>query len=626
MSEKKVNKIFYLVLILIPVLFFVLLELSLRALDYGYDTEVFTEVKPGWLEVNPKLARKYFHNVKNLPSTNKDVFRKIKPQNGYRVFVLGGSSGAGYPYIPLGAFTRYLRTRLELAYPNRTIEVVNMSLTAINSYALRDMIDAVLEQKPDVILIYAGHNEYYGALGVGSMENLGTSPALVNLVLKLENLKTFQLVRNIIKGAVKAIAGKDKRKSGTLMARMAEKKKIPFDSELYKKGVEQFNENMEAVFERAKRANVPVVISTLACNLLDQKPFISEAAENFPSADEQFEKARIIFEKGNVKRALPLFVEAKDLDMLRFRAPSEINKSIKTLAKKYNAPLADAFTALMRASEKGIVGNDLMTDHLHPDLRGYQIIGKTFYATMATHHLLPKDKPAVSYGFQDKLTREKFAFTELDSVVAKYKIKLLKNDWPFTEPQNKLPESKLIVPKNYVDSLAREFVLGKIDWIAAHEKLAEYYWKRKDYVRYSKAMKTVISQFPIVPRFYETAATKLLAVKRFDEAYEILLKQFKTIPDAFCTKWLGILNLRKGKNNAAIFYLKKSLEYDNGDAQVYYNMAGAYVSKKKYAEALSLVNKALRINPKYERAKNLKLQLESVLRGAAKTKRKKDAE
>ncbi len=619
---KKKTIFFNAILISIPILFFVLLELTLRAVDYGYNTDVFTEAKPGWLEVNPQIARKYFHNVKKVPSTNKDVFRKVKPENSFRVFVLGGSSGAGYPYIPLGAFTRYLRTRLELAYPERFIEVVNMSMTAINSYALRDMMPEIIKQKPDLILIYAGHNEYYGALGVGSMENIGGNPAIVNFVLKLENLKTFQLLRNVIKSAVSALASDNKKKSGTLMARMAEKKKIPYKSELYENGIRQFETNMAAIIEMAKDAKIPVVVSTLACNLSGQAPFISEKYETFPPASAVFDSAKTLLEKGEIKSAEKKFMFAKDLDMLRFRAPSEINGIIKSFSEKYELPLTDAYKALSHASKNKIIGNDLMTDHLHPKLRGYQIIGKAFYETLAQNHLLPKEKPAVPFGFQDKLTLEKYNFTELDSVIAAFKIKLLKNDWPFINPKNKVPESRLITLHNYIDSLAWNFSIGKTDWISAHEKLAEYYFNKKDYAKYKKAMLTIISQFPIVPRFYESAVTRLISVNRIDDAYEILLKENKIIPNAFSNKWLGILNLKKGKNNAAIYYLKKSAEYNNKDAQVYYNLAGAYLPQKNYVEALNQVNKALTVQPNYAQARNLKKQLESVLKSHAQRKRK----
>ena len=616
MNKKKL--LFYTILILIPILFFVLLEITLRAIDYGYDTRVFTEAQQGWLEVNPLLAKKYFRNVKKVPSTNKDVFRKVKPANGFRVFVLGGSSGAGYPFIPLGSFSRYIRKRLEIAYPNRQIEVVNMSMTAINSYSLRDMIDAVLEQKPDLILIYAGHNEYYGALGVGSMENLGTSPFVVNLVLKLENFKTFQLVQNFLSWVVLKIAGKPKAKTGTLMSRMAEKKKIPFNSELYKKGIHQFEVNMDYILSETKKSKVPVVLSTLACNLLGQKPFISEAYKNYPSANSIYAKVLKTLDENNIRLADSLFRYAKDLDMLRFRAPSSINKVIEKLARKYSYPVANSYEALSKASKQRIIGNDLMTDHLHPNLRGYQIIGKTIYETMAKHNLLLDEKPAVSFGFQDKLTVENFDFTELDSVIAAFKIKLLKNDWPFINPKNKIPTYKLIKLNNYIDTLAWQFDKGKIDWIEAHLKYAEYCFRNKDYDKYANAMKTVVSQFPIVSRFYETAATQLISVKELDKAYEFLLKQNKIIPSAFSNKWLGILNLKRGKVSASIYYFKKSLGYDNRDAQVYYNLAGAYVSKRNYAEALNIVNKAITVNPNYKEAINLKNQLESVLRNKKK--------
>ncbi len=614
MKGKSKNIIFYFILFFIPVLFFVLLEITLRAVNYGYDTSVFTMAKPGWYEVNPNLARKYFHNVKKTPSTNKDVFRIEKSPNSFRVFILGGSSGAGYPYIPLGSFSRYIRKRLELAYPAREIEVVNMSMTAINSYTLLDVFPEVLEQKPDLILIYAGHNEYYGALGVGSMENIGNSPFVVNLILKLENLKTFQLVRNVIKWAASKIVERGENKSGTLMSRMAEKKKIPYKSELYYKGIQQFKENLTEILEKAKKSNVPVIISTLACNLLDQTPFISEKSGKYPSAESVYLKGKEKLDENNVSAADSLFRYAKDLDMLRFRAPEKINKIIIRLAEKYNAPLADSYRALKNASELKIIGDDLMTDHLHPNLSGYQIIGKTFYETMAKNKLLPKEKPAISYGFQHKLTVERFDFTVLDSISASMKIRLLKNDWPFVAPNEKLPSNKLFELKNKIDSLAWKFVSGEIDWINAHLQLAEYYFARKNYEGYVRVMKTVTSQFPIVPRFYHSAVTNLISVDKLDDAYDLLLKQYKKIPDAFCAKWLGIINLKKGKNNAAIFYLKKSLEYNGRDAQVYYNLSGAYVSGEKYAEALRYVNKALRIQPNYKQAENLKRQLESVLK------------
>ncbi|WP_290665022.1 GDSL-type esterase/lipase family protein, partial [Ignavibacterium sp.] len=180
---KKPPKWFYLILFLIPVLFFVLLETGLRAFDYGYDFTVFkvvTDYHPDKLFLNPEIPYKYFYGTRSVPSALPDGFDKEKKPNAFRVFVLGGSSTAGWPYVPNASFPRQLKRKLELLYPENNIEVINLGISAINSYTLRDFVPAVLEQKPDLILIYAGHNEYYGALGVGSTVSLGTSRTLIN--------------------------------------------------------------------------------------------------------------------------------------------------------------------------------------------------------------------------------------------------------------------------------------------------------------------------------------------------------------------------------------------------------------------------------------------------------------
>ena len=49
--------------------------------------------------------------------------------------------------------------------------------------------DEVIEHNPDLLLIYAGHNEYYGALGVGSTESIGNARWLVKTYLNLCDFK-----------------------------------------------------------------------------------------------------------------------------------------------------------------------------------------------------------------------------------------------------------------------------------------------------------------------------------------------------------------------------------------------------------------------------------------------------
>ncbi len=39
-----------------------------------------------------------------------------------------------------------------------------------------------------------------------------------------------------------------------------------------------------------------------------------------------------------------------------------------------------------------LLGDDLMTDHLHPSLDGYLLMGKEYYDIMQGNNLLPKTK------------------------------------------------------------------------------------------------------------------------------------------------------------------------------------------------------------------------------------------
>ena len=123
-KSRKTPFYFYLILIGLPALFFLLLEFALRIFGYGYNNNQWSQIAEGKLVLNPDIARRYFYSTNSLPYSNLDVFNEIKGSNTFRVFVLGGSTTAGFPYAPGGSFSRYLQQRLELVYPKSKIEVI----------------------------------------------------------------------------------------------------------------------------------------------------------------------------------------------------------------------------------------------------------------------------------------------------------------------------------------------------------------------------------------------------------------------------------------------------------------------------------------------------------------------
>ncbi|NOX18196.1 MAG: hypothetical protein GXO87_07935 [Chlorobi bacterium] len=610
----KTPKIFYLFLILIPILFFVLLEIGLRVADYGYDTTTWVTIRNDYLGLNPDVARRYFYNIASVPESIQDVFHKNKPKNSFRVFVLGGSSAAGYPYMPFGSFSRYLRKRLEIAYPDKQIEVVNLSLTAVNSYTIRDLIPDALEQKPDLILIYAGHNEYYGALGVGSLESLGRSRTLVNFLLDLNQFKTIQLLRNVIQSGMKLFQSDENANKGTLMARMAQKKSIPFDSDIFNDGLDQFEGNMRDVIEMIKEKNVPVILSTLSSNLKGLAPFVSKSSGKFPPAKEVFTEAQKAYSAADYEKADSLYRFAKDLDMLRFRAPEKMNNIIRNLSKEYNAPLINVDSLFASVSGGGIPGNNLFVDHLHPTLRGYKLIGKLFYDGMLRNSFLPKETPAIPFERQDSLTLAGFVYSSLDSTIANFKIRLLKNDWPFVTPAQKKPTSLIIQPKNFIDSLAFEFVTGKEQWEKAHRRLAARYLRERNYKEFIKIIELLIYQYPTIPDYYNMISNELLKLGKYDEVYDFLKRRYKVNPDYFSTKWIGAIELSREHIKPAIKYLEESLKFKQNDPQVLYNLSGAYANNGEYKKALNAIESCLTLKPNYKGGKQLRNDLRRILK------------
>ncbi|MGE5438834.1 MAG: hypothetical protein ACM3UR_03195, partial [Bacteroidota bacterium] len=332
-TSRKPPAYFYIILILIPFMFFFSTELLLSLSGYGRPYEQFIEVIPGKLMLNPEIAKRYFYRNTTVPKPIEDLFSKKKPENSFRVFILGENCAAGFPYLPTSSFSRYLERRLKDEYSRSKIEVINMSIMAINSYALRDFMPGILRQKPDVILIYAGHNEYYGALGAASTLPPGRSRHLTNLMLYLERFRTVELMSDFITSIFRLF--RHDRQFGIVSSEVTSDQEIPYNSRLFQEGVLQFEGNLRDILSMAQSSGVPVVLGTLVCNLKDQPPFISSSGKDLPSAEETFIRALSKLKLNKTDEADSLFRFARDLDMLRFRAPEEMNSVIKSLAREF---------------------------------------------------------------------------------------------------------------------------------------------------------------------------------------------------------------------------------------------------------------------------------------------------
>jgi tetratricopeptide (TPR) repeat protein len=606
-SGKKVPKWFYVILVLLPVVLLAVLEIFLRIIGYGYNFSQWVDVGEGKYTINSGIGRKYFTSGDFSPTPSEDEFDINKKAGSFRIFVLGESSAEGFPYSPMGSFSRYIRKRLELVYPDTPIEVINLGMTAINSYTLLDLLPGVLDQKPDLILIYTGHNEYYGALGVGSVQSFGSSRALIKLMLYLNDFKITQLVRNSLHWVLSLFSTGKNTPSGTLMSIMAKDKYILLNSEMFDEGIEQFRENMSDILKLTKEKKVPVILGRLVSNLKDQKPFISVSTPGYQTADQAYEEAKNELRDSHFTKADSLFTLAKDLDALRFRAPEKINKVIDDLGVEFHDPVVPTDSIFDSASPDGIVGDNLIVDHLHPNVKGYQLMGKAFYDCMEKEGYLPETENAeIPYDEQDSLTRANFMFTKLDSVIGNDGITILKINWPYVKESKVMSNFRekdfvdLLQPKDFTDSIAMYKIEERMTWTDAHLLAAATYLKRDDIQNYLIHINILLYQYP--------------ALKDFNTLITYFYYKNKVNMSDYTPKRVGLIQLHRAQYDDAIKYLNEAYKSDPKDPSVLYNLSLAYSKKKDYKTALTMINGCLFAKPNYPGARSLKQQIVSALK------------
>jgi len=539
------RRLFAALTVLLPVVALLLLEGGLRVGGFGHTYPLFIpDQDDGYLVANPRVIRRFLVNEADIPKLviRPVPFERVKSPDTFRAVVQGGSSAAGYPYGYGASPAGMLQQRLQRTFPQRRIEVVTTAVAAINSYTLLDFVPEILEQKPDAVVVYAGHNEYLGILGVGSKFSVGRRRPLVMAFLRLKNVRVLQLGRRLL-GALRPEA--ERRPGHTLMARIAAEDRIPYGSPLYRRGLAQFRANLRALLRRYREAGVPVFLGTLVSNERGQPPFIGghregadvhtwqrhvtlgnrmlgtgypdKALEHFDQAlaiddlhaEGHFARGRALDALGRFDEARVAYLAAKDRDELRFRGPEEVNAILREVAAEQGAQVVEVQEAFRRESPNGIVGDELMLEHLHPNVDGYFLLADTFYGALEEQGAIGSWELAVSR----EQAQEEIPLTEVDRLYGEYRIGKLTSDWPFTDPPRRY---RVPDPENEVERIARGFYRGTYPWPEAMRRLLDHYRSEGETVEAARVAALLADAYPYRRGDQETAAELLREIGRPD--------------------------------------------------------------------------------------------------------------
>ncbi len=574
--------LFRVIAIILPFMLLAMFEGGLRLVGYGKTVPLFIEnpQAPEYMLPKPDVVSRYFANPEDGPNVTIETnfFLKDKPKNGLRIFVQGGSTAAGFPFGYGASIAGMLDYRLKQTFPNREVEVINTALSAVNSYTLLDFSDEIIAQQPDAIFIYAGHNEFLGIMGVGSTYSAYNSYSANLLYLKLKDLRLFQLVQSLYnyfkssdykqgdtESADIEVKQQD-RQSRTVMAKVAKHKHIDVEEPLFKAGIDQFRNNMTMLIKKYHAAGIPVFISTIASNLADQPPFESHDLEekfqsliNKASSKEglnsfelsileieatksrsaigYYTAAKILYDRGQYIKAKQLFILARQHDLLRFRAPLEINQVIRQLAALNGVTLVESEAQLFKAAKTSIIGKDLMIEHLHPTVKGYFEISDAFYNVFVDHVIdgfnegisgtsaNPVDKKTTDFArvtrFEAKQDLPIFAPEEYKGYAT---IAGLMADYPFTQTPEKV---MLPAVKSDHDKLGLALFEKKATWMDVAQAALKEGQLKGDKRLTIKAAKLLSDAIPYDKNLAYQAGSLLIQVKQPKQAFRYLKRALR---------------------------------------------------------------------------------------------------
>lgn len=367
----------------------------------------------------------------NSPHARRPPEREFlaeKPAKGFRAFVVGGSSAAGFPYSPEYAFSSWLERRLAVRFPDLEIEIVNAAMAGYSSRRVLIVVRELAAYEPDLLIVYSGHNEWAERRFYSSLIDM--HPWLFRARERLFTTRLFNVGSHLLQreaeaptAALERYVEDQQREFAEMFAvfsRRAEGHDYASAAEVAQRD-QLYRSNLGEIVRAARSAGAKVALLTLSQNFADWSPGASRHRSDLDAdtlaawnarmeegtraagrgecraAIDAFERALALDSShaqlhyelagchralGNHARARDHYRQASDLDQIPHGAPSYFNEILRDMAADEGLVFVDSAAALERAAEHGLVGDDLFVEFAHPNLRAQQVIAAEVEAVL----------------------------------------------------------------------------------------------------------------------------------------------------------------------------------------------------------------------------------------------------
>ncbi len=440
--------------VVIPLLFFVLVEFALRLMGVGTHYQYFNQIDiegEAFYQENPDFADQFYPPSLNVGPL-QNTFAAERSDDRLRVFVLGGSAAMGFPHKNHGV-DRLLAAQLRSLFPNRDVEVVNTAMTSVNSHVVYQVAQTLPFESADVAVILMGNNEVVGPYGPGTFnQNFLSSLSAIRALQALKRTRLWQLLDSSLAEVQSSDAKADLEWQGM---QMFVDNGVAEDDPRMSAVYEHFEDNLRDIVDTLHAKGMHVVLSTVPVNLRQSAPFLSIGRDDLSASDEaklaalreraqaqalngrwreaqdlwqqaialdaghadsHFQLATSLENLGEFALARSHYERALDLDGLRFRADTRINAIIERVAREYdssNVSFVNSSNGFDRASAPYAPGWDLLVEHVHYDFSGNAVLARIFARAIARYlspttppKLLKTEEVAARIGFPNHETIE----------------------------------------------------------------------------------------------------------------------------------------------------------------------------------------------------------------------------
>ena len=556
--QKCKKLIFNLFFIGLVVVFFASLEFILRISGVGIDTRPFFRhpYMSQFYVDNKQFRNKYYNRYVDLSHQPiKNVFSYEKKPGMLRGFVIGGSTAEGFPYYSNHSFSKILEAALREQGKYAGVEVLNMGFSAMSSFYDADVAKKLLKYKPDFIIIYSGHNEYYGTISATT----GGSYFTKKLYLFLKESRIFQILFNLFSDLTRS------KDSGnrTMMEEQFNNQAIPLDEKFDRKVAEDFINNLDSTVRLYSRQGVHVIVVDPVCNLIDMPPFGSqknndpEKEKNLKEFIKSYYNAIIVGNKIELKKAyeerqnhleyssnafilyldamareklyneksLSNYLIAKDFDTVPFRCRSVFNAVISNYSALnegknpyyHYIPLQNILQSWFGHR---IFGNNIFLDHVHYNWNGNVLIARILAEKIAMVYKYSDEekKKLISFFSNPEEVKKKLYFTPLHEIFGYYSILMLSQRPPF---------STMVIPFIPAPPLNNPFFrdtnIIKMTEEEAFNKIINESIEKKDYDRAFFYINSIMQVYQAEYRNYLALAQFQEMMKSEDAGYNYIV-------------------------------------------------------------------------------------------------------